>query len=115
MDAFDVPPLGAGENTVMLVAPGFGMSADVTVANNLVGLSNLVGRLLPLIRTTDELTKPLPLTVSSKSWAPAWTVVGLIVVMRGTGFGVAMVKLTGFDAPPPGSGLITRIVAGPAV
>src|SRR5262245_9742565 len=68
MAAFDVPPPGAGLKTVMLAAPGLGMSVDLTVAVNWVALTNIVGKLLPLIRTTDTLlTKPLPLTVSVKS------------------------------------------------
>src|SRR5215475_10353246 len=84
MAAPDVPPPGAGVNTVMLAAPGFGMFADVILAVNCVALLNVVGRLLPLIRTTDELTKPLPVTIRSKSGLPTRTVVGLIVVMRGS-------------------------------
>src|SRR5215813_15129417 len=114
MAAADVPPPGAGENTVMLAEPGLGMFADVILAVNCVGLLNVVGRLLPLIRTTVELTKPLPVTIRSKSGLPACTVEGLIIVIRGIGFGVAMVKLTVFDGPPPGDGLTTRTMAVPA-
>src|SRR5215470_7844141 len=114
MAAADVPPPGVGVNTVMLAAPGLGMFAEVILAVNCVALPNVVGRLLPLIRTTDELTKPLPVTIRSKSGLPACTVVGLIIVMRGIGFGVAMVKSIVFEGPPPGDGLTTRTVAAPA-
>src|SRR5215831_13139906 len=67
MAAADVPPPGAGVNTVILAAPGLGMFADVILAVNCVALLNVVGRLLLLIRTTDELTKPPPVTIRSKS------------------------------------------------
>src|SRR5262249_9351046 len=68
--AFDVPPPGGGENTVTLAFTGVVMTDAETCAVNWVALTKVVGRALPLIRTTDAFAKPVPLTVNLKSCPP---------------------------------------------
>jgi len=65
-------------------------------------------RALPLKFTTELLTKPAPVTVRVKAPEFAATVDGCSLVMAGTGlFAAVMVKVSGFDVPPPGVGLVT--------
>ncbi len=107
--AFDVPPPGAGVNTVIDALPLVAMSAAVIDAVNCVAEPKVVVRLLPLMRTTDEpFTKPVPLTVNEKAAPPAVTEAGLILVVVGTGFvGGLIVNVCAFDVPPPVAGVRT--------
>ena len=63
---------------------------------------------MPLKLTTELLMNPVPLTVSVKAAAPATPLVGAIVVIAGAGLlAWETVKLTAFEIPPPGCGLVT--------
>jgi hypothetical protein len=73
-------------------------------ALNCVELMRVVERLVPLKRTLEPLLKPAPLTVSENPSPPALTVAGEILVIDGL-----TVRLTVFDAPPPGPGFKTVI------
>ena len=91
------------------------MSAAVIAAVNCVALTNVVVRELPFHRTTELLTKLLPVTVSVNAPEPALAVFGEIDVSTGTGFGAAVtVNVTEFDVPPPGAGFVTVTAGVPA-
>ncbi|HVN79624.1 MAG TPA: hypothetical protein VMW38_11555, partial [Terriglobia bacterium] len=61
--ALEVPPPGAGVNTVMVAVPVCGSSVGVRVAVNLAEVTNFVVKSLLFQRITDPLVKLLPLTV----------------------------------------------------
>ena len=61
--ALDVPPPGAGLKTVTLADPAVAMSAAEMLADSWVSLTYVVVRSLPFQRTTEPLTKFVPLTV----------------------------------------------------
>jgi hypothetical protein len=66
------------------------------------------------LKLTAELaTKPVPFTVRVKATPPAVALVGEIVVIVGAG--LFTVKVTAFDVPPPGAGLVTVTLRVPAV
>src|ERR1700690_4646349 len=60
--AFDVPPLGAGLNTVTVAVPAVAISVAVIAAVSWGDVTNDVTRLPPFHWTTEPLTKLLPLT-----------------------------------------------------
>jgi hypothetical protein len=112
--AFDVPPPGAGLNTVTLAVPAFTMSLAGITAVTCVALTYVVVRFDPFQRTTDALTKPDPFTVSVPPAPPAIVLLGESEVRTGTGFPGAIVNTSAFDVPPPGAGLNTVTLAVPA-
>ncbi len=113
--AFDVPPPGAGLDTVTWAVPADAMSAAAITALSWVADTYPVVRLDPFHCTTEPATKPLPFTVSVKAVPPAVADEGLRPLMPGTGLGAALiVKLWAFDVPPPGAGLVTVTWAVPA-
>jgi hypothetical protein len=57
----------------------------LTAACSWVGLTNVVGLVLPFQRTTEVETKPLPFTVSVKSAPAACAVAGDRLLRVGTG------------------------------
>jgi hypothetical protein len=59
----DVPPPGAGLNTVTLAVPEDTRSLDCIVAFRVALFTNVVARLEPFQRTLELLMKPEPLTV----------------------------------------------------
>jgi len=70
--------------TVTCSVAGVAISDAKTVAVSCSVLLYTVGRLLPLICTTEFVfVKPLPVTVNVKVWFPAATEAGLIVVITG--------------------------------
>jgi hypothetical protein len=75
------------------------LSSALTV----VGLVAAVGRGVPLIRTTDVFTNPVPFTVIDVAADPAATATGLSEITPGTG--LLMGNEYGFELPPPGDGL----------
>jgi len=81
----EVPPPGAGVNTVTVAVPAVTMSAAVIAAVSCVADTYVVVRLVPFHRTTEPLTKLLPLTVSVKAAPPAFADKGLRLVVTGTG------------------------------
>jgi hypothetical protein len=109
----DVPPLGAGLKTVTFAVPAVATSLAGMVAVSTVLETNPVVRSLPFQRTTEPLTKFVPVMVRVNPPLPATAVDGLIVVIVGDGF--VMVKVAMLDVPPPGAGLKTVTFAVPAV
>jgi hypothetical protein len=83
--AADVPPPGVGVNTVTEALPVAAMSLARIWAWSLVLLTNVVVRLLPFQRTTDEATKFVPVAVSVNAPLPTAAVVGRIELRVGTG------------------------------
>ena len=67
----EVPPPGAGVNTVTWAVPTAAMSPAAIAACSCVLLTNVVARGLPFQFTTDVLVKPDPFTVRVKPPAPA--------------------------------------------
>ncbi len=111
LSGLDSPPPGPGLKTVTLAAPGVAMSAAVIDAVSRCLLTKVVGRLLPLHRTTESLTKLKPVTVNVKAPPPAVTGFGLR--LAGFGAGLLTGKLRGSEGPPPGAGLTTVMAIGP--
>src|SRR5882672_8107419 len=108
----DVPPPGAGVNTVMLSVPLCARSLASTVAVSDVALPYVVARAVPLTRTTEVVEKLCPLAVSTTLPLPAATVAGLIPVSTGAGPFTVSVWLP--DVPPPGAGVNTVMLSVPA-
>jgi hypothetical protein len=81
----EVPPPGAGVNTLTPTVPGLARSAAEMAARSWVGLTKVVVRLAPFHRTTEVLTKPLPVTVSVTPEPPAAALAGERLVTTGTG------------------------------
>ena len=81
--AFDVPPPGAGLNTVTAAVPAEEIAAAGMAEINCVALTKVVLRAVPAKLTTDPETKFAPLTVSVKPAPPAAALVGEIVVIAG--------------------------------
>src|SRR5438445_8097207 len=112
---FDVPPPGAGVNTVTEAVLCVAMSEAEIAAWSWVALPNVVVRSAPFQRTTDEPTKLLPVTVSVNAAPTATAVLGDRELSVGLGFGAVIVNVCGLDVPPPGAGLKTVTEAVPAV
>ena len=75
--------------------------------------TKVVGRSLPFQRTTELLTKFVPVMVRVKPPLPATAVAGLMLLIVGAG--LVMVNVAAPDSPPPGAGLKTVTFAVPAV
>ena len=103
----DVPPPGAGLNTVMLRWPMVRMSVSEICAVSCVELTKVVGRGEPSTCTTDPLMNPDPLTVRVKLGPNTTTVDGEMLEIEGTG--LLTVNVSGDEAPPPGAGVKTVI------
>ena len=81
-------------------------------------LTNDVARGVPPRLTTEELVNLVPSTVKVKPLEPTMptpTLAGWSDVIAGTGFCPVMLKLSAFETPPPGTGLVTAMLAAPAV
>jgi len=111
----DVPPPGAGLNTVTCAVPAVAMSVAEMAARSCELLTNVVVRADPFQLTTELLIKPLPFTVRVKAALPAVPVDGESEVMLGGGFDALIVNEEPADVPPPGAGLNTVTSAVPAV
>jgi hypothetical protein len=109
----DSPPPGAGLKTVTFAVPAVATSLAGMVAVSTVLETNPVVRSLPFQRTTELVTKFVPVMVSVNPPLPATVVAGLMAVIVGNGF--VMVKVAVLDVPPPGAGLKTVTFAVPAV
>ena len=103
----EVPPPGAGLNTVTCAVPAVVMSAAVIAACNCVALTNVVVRFVPFQLTTDPLRNPVPFTVTVKAAVPAVALDGDSELTVGIGLVVLMVKAALLEVPPPGAGLNT--------
>jgi hypothetical protein len=89
----DVPPPGAGVETVTDAVPPIAMSAAVIAACRLVPDTNVVVRALPFHSTVEDEIKFEPETVRVKSGPPANAVLGVRALTDGAGFG-------GVEEPP---------------
>src|SRR5215469_12862024 len=96
--ATDVPPPGAGVNTVMLGFPTAAMSVARIAAVSSVADTNVVARAVPLTRTTEALVKFVPVAVSMKAAPPTPTLAGLTLVSVGTCGGACTPRFTIFEA-----------------
>jgi hypothetical protein len=116
VNALEVPPPGAGVNTVTGIVPANAMSEAGIAALNRVAETNVVVRSSPFQRTTELVTNLLPLTVSVNAAPPAVRDEGLKLVVVGRGLsGTLIVKVWPLEVPPPGVGLKTVTLAVPAV
>ena len=95
---FDRPPPGAGERTRIAADPVVARSAAPIAACSCVLLTNVVGRVEPFHCTTDDATKPVPVTVSVKAAPPTVALRGDIDVMAGAGFDDASTVTVGLVA-----------------
>src|SRR5437667_9740551 len=102
---FDVPPPGAGVNTVTEAVPCVAMSEAEIAAWSCVALPNVVVRSAPFQRTTDGPMKLLPVAVSVNGAPPATAVPGDRDVSVGLGFGAVIVNVCGLDVSPSGVGV----------
>ncbi len=80
---FELPPPGAGVNTVTGTVPAVAMSEDRIAAVSLVADMKVVVRSDPFHRTTEPATNPLPSTVSVKPAPPAVADEGLRLFTTG--------------------------------
>src|SRR5919108_3774107 len=81
----DVPPPGAGVNTVTVAVPVAAMSVAGIAACSCAADTNVVDRSVPFQRTTQSVIKPLPLTVRVNAGPPTWADVGLMLAIAGAG------------------------------
>ncbi len=81
----EVPPPGAGVNTVTWAVPTAAMSAAPIAACSWVAARNVVARSDPFQRTTDAFVNDEPFTVSVNAWLPAAAAIGNIDDTTGTG------------------------------
>jgi hypothetical protein len=109
----DVPPPGAGVNTVTDAVPAVAMSAAEIAAWSCVALTKAVVRADPFQRTTEVATKLLPVTVRVKLAPPAIRLLGESALVPGKG--LLTVNVRAPDVPPPGAGVNTVTDAVPAV
>src|SRR3989454_551024 len=111
--AAEVPPPGAGVNTVTCGVPAVAMSAAVIVAVSWVALTKVVVRAAPFHCTPEPLMNPLPFTVSVKSAPPKSALAGDSEEIIGPALLIESVCAA--EVPPPGVDVITVIEAVPVV
>jgi hypothetical protein len=92
--AAEVPPPGVGVKTVTEALPVAAISLARIWACRLVLLMKVVVRLLPFQRTTDAVTKLVPVAVSVNAPLPAAAVFGRTELNVGTGLLWAATELT---------------------
>jgi len=112
--AFEVPPPGDGLKTVTAAKPGVAISVAGIETISSVLLRKVVVRVEPFQRTSDVVTKPVPITDRVKAGPPAGVDDGLRRVTVGVGFPTTIENGTEFDVPPPGAGLTTVTLADPS-
>jgi hypothetical protein len=111
----EVPPPGAGLNTVTWAVPAAAISVAGIDAVNWVAEIYVVVRSAPFHRTTEFVTKLVPLTVNVNAAPPAVAELGERLVVVGTGLLLALiVNVCALEVPPPGAGLNTVSDAVPA-
>src|SRR5206468_3255993 len=111
--AAEVPPPGAGVNTVTCGVPAVAMSAAVIAAVSCVALTEVVVRAAPFHCTAEPLMNPVPFTVSVKSAPPKSVLDGDSDEAVGTALFIESVRAA--EVPPPGVGVTTVTEAVPAV
>jgi hypothetical protein len=109
----EVPPPGAGFETVTIAVPTEAMSATVISACRLVLETKVVARAVPFHWTAEDETKPVPVTVNVNAALPANAELGFRDMA--VGIGLLMVNVVPPEVPPPGAALTTVTVAVPAV
>lgn len=82
---FDVPPPGAGVNTVIVTVPDAGMSFGLTSVVSSFSLKKIVARGKPLNSIAELGANPFPITSRVKVVEPAATLEGLRVAITGLG------------------------------
>src|SRR5438105_4729345 len=112
LTALDVPPPGGGLNTVTRAVPAVTRSVAGITAVSCVAETYVVARSAPFHRTTEVLTKFVPVTVSVNCDPPTVADGGLRLVM--VGIGLRIVKVCVLEVPPPGAGVKTVTAAVPA-
>src|SRR2546421_318449 len=91
------------------------ISAAEMAAESCVAETYVVARSVPFQRTTELVTRFVPVTVRVKPGPPAVAEVGVRPVEVGTGLLAAViVNVWGLDVPPPGAGLKIVTCAVPA-
>ena len=78
-------------------------------------LTNVVVRSPAFHRTTDDVMKFVPVTVSVKAAPPATKLLGDSELRVGVGFGALIVNVCALDVPPPGGGVNTVTGTVPAL
>jgi hypothetical protein len=109
----EVPPPGVGFETVTLVVPVLDISVAGTCAVICVALTNVVVSAVPFQLTVAPETNPVPVAVSVKAAPPTVVLVGETDVNVGTA--LLMPNVVVPEVPPPGVGLVTAILADPAL
>jgi hypothetical protein len=109
----DSPPPGAGLKTVTFAVSAVATSLAGMAAVSWVLETKVVARGLPFQRTTELVTKFVPVMTRVNPPLPATAVAGLMLLIVGAG--LVMVNVTAPDSPPPGAGLKTVTFAVPAV
>ena len=104
---FDMPPPGAGFETVMGGVPTDVISVAGICAWSWFAFTNVVVRFAPFHLTVELDMKLLPLTVKTNPAPPAVALVGLSDVIAGSGLLAVIVNTSGAVVPPPGAGLVT--------
>jgi len=94
--AFEVPPPGAGVETVTCAEPVLAISVEGIAAVTFVPLTKVVVRLLPFQCTCEPEIKPAPVSVNVKSGPPAAVLEGDRETRLGTGL-----EDGGGGVPPP--------------
>lgn len=98
VSVLELPPPGAGVNTVTRAVPSEAISAALICAVNCVELVNVVGRGDACHCTCDPETNPEPVTVIVNAGPPTLATEGDICVMAGTGLlAAATVNGTRFE------------------
>lgn len=105
VSAFEVPPPGAGFETVTLTAPAVAMSVERIAAVTSVEFTKVVVRDEPPHLTVAPLIKLLPFTVSVNAEPPAFALVG--VSDDAEGAGLVTVNVSAFDGAMPGLTTVT--------
>jgi hypothetical protein len=108
----EVPPPGVGLFTATVAEPTEMRSDDRICAVSEVLDRYVVGTGLPFHKTCELERNCVPLTVRVNAAPPTVALKGEIEVTLGVG--LAIVKFTGLDRPPPGAGFCTATVAVPA-
>ena len=109
----DNPPPGDGLITVTVAVPEVIRSAAVIAAISCVELTKVVVRFDPFHCRSEEVRKPVPLTVKVNAPELAAAEAGEIMLSAGVGFPI--VKLKPAEAPPPGVGFVMVTLAMPAL
>ena len=108
----EVPPPGAGFETVTESVAAVAASVAGMAAVNAVELTNVVDTGLALKLTTELALKFEPLTESVNAGLPTATLVGEMLFK--TGSGLLTVKVDGAEVPASGAGFVTVTANEPA-